>query len=103
MIDLSTTIALAICSKNPLVIKVLGPTADYIGEGIKSLAEKQVKNVKRIFRRTSEKLDNHGTPTGAVPPRILKQTLEEGGYVDDELTAEYYSGVLASSKSLELG
>lgn len=36
---------------------------------------------------------------GAVPPRVLKGVLEEGSFCDDELSAEYFGGVLASSRS----
>lgn len=78
---------------------MLGPTADYIGEGIKSLTEKRTENLKRIFRRAYEKLNNQMTSTCTVPPRVLRCILDEGGYVDNELAAEYFSGVLAASKS----
>lgn len=99
MIDPITALTLTICSKNPLVIKVLGPTADYIGDGIRSFTEKRVHNLKRIFVRSSEKMDKQGISMGAVPPRVLKNILDEGSYVDNELATEYFSGALAASKS----
>ncbi|CRX39196.1 hypothetical protein [Estrella lausannensis] len=99
IMDVITALTFTICSNNPLVIKVLGPTADYIGDGIKAFTEKRVQNLNRIFKRTSEKIDKRGILTGSVPPRILKNILDEGSYVDNELAAEYFSGALAASKS----
>jgi len=99
MIGLGTALTLTICSTNPLIIKVLGPTADYIGEGVKAFTEKRVQNLKRILNRASEKLDKQKISTGAVPPRVLKHILDDGSYVDNDLAAEYFSGVLAASKS----
>ena len=34
---------------------------------------------------------------GSVPPRILKGMLDQGSFIDNELGAEYFAGVLASS------
>ena len=99
MIDLITALTLTICSKNPLIIKVLGPTSDYIGDSLKSFTEKRVQNLIKIFSRGSEKLDRQKITSGSVPPRVLKHILDEGSYVDNELAAEYFSGVLAASKS----
>lgn len=92
-------LALTICSNSPLVIKILGPTAEYIGDSIKTITQKQAQNLQRIFSHTAKKLDKQGILTGAVPPRILKHILDEGSYVENELAAEYFSGVLAASKS----
>jgi len=82
-----------------LVEKILGPTADYIGDGLKHWTHKRVENMKRIFlnaeKKLGDKLEKHGT----VPPKILKGILDEGSFCDDELTAEYFGGVLASSRS----
>jgi len=82
-----------------LVEKLLGPTADYVGGGLKNWAEKRVKNVSRIFEKATEKLGEKINEPGSVPPRVLKEILNEGSYCDDELTAEYFGGVLASSRS----
>lgn len=39
-------------------------------------------------------------PTGqAVPPLVMRDVLDDGSYRDDELTASYYGGILASSRS----
>jgi hypothetical protein len=82
-----------------LVEKMLGPTAEYIGEGIKNWTERRVNNVARIFSIARDKLGKRIEEPGAIPPRVLKEILDEGSFCDDPLTAEYFGGVLASSRS----
>jgi hypothetical protein len=82
-----------------IVEKILGPTAEYVGVGLKNWAEHRVQNVARIFRKASEKLGSEIETPGAVPPKVLKEVLDEGSYSDDELTAEYFGGILASGRS----
>lgn len=82
-----------------IVEKILGPTADYIGEGIKIFTKRRVKNVSRIFSKANTFLGDKLESPGAVPPKILKTILDDGSFCDDELTSEYFGGVLASSRT----
>jgi hypothetical protein len=82
-----------------LIEKILGPTAEYLGGGLRDWTERSLKNVRRIFERAAERLGNGVDAPGAVPPKVLKGILEEGPFCDDDLAAEYYGGVLASSRS----
>jgi hypothetical protein len=82
-----------------LVEKLLGPTADYIGSGVKTWTERRVNNIGRIFRVAAEKLGPSIEDGGSVPPKVLKGILAEGSYCDDELAASYFGGVLASSRT----
>ena len=82
-----------------LVEKMLGPTAEYIGSGLRDWTERRVNNVANIFTKAKEKLGNRIDEPGAVPPRVLKEILNEGSFCDDPLTTEYFGGVLASSRS----
>ncbi len=82
-----------------LLGKLLGPTADYLGEGLKDWAKKRLENTNRILEKADKKLGDKINEHGAVPPRVLKEILNEGSYADDELVAEYFGGVLASSRS----
>jgi len=93
-----TVLGAALGSKE-LVVKMLGPTADYLGIGLKNWTEKRIQNVARIFLIARAKLGETIDNAGAVPPRVLKEILDEGSYCADELTAEYFGGVLASSRS----
>lgn len=82
-----------------LIEKVLGPTAEYVGAGVRDFTERRVNNIKRIFQRADALLGNAPPAGEAVPPRVLRDVLNDGSYRDDELAACYYGGILASSRS----
>jgi hypothetical protein len=82
-----------------VVEKLLGPTADYIGNGIHEFAKKRVETVQKVFKKGAQKLGDRIDTSGVVPPRILAGVLNEGSYRDDDLSCEYYGGVLASSRT----
>jgi hypothetical protein len=82
-----------------LIEKMLGPTADYVGIGIKNWTEQRVQNVGRIFRKAAQKLGSRIDSQGGIPPKTLKEILDGGSYADDELTAEYFGGILASGRT----
>lgn len=79
--------------------KLLGPTAAYLGNGMRDLAQKRIENIGRIFKNAQDKLGNKVEQPGEVPPRVLKAVLDEGSFCDDALAAEYFGGVLASSRT----
>ncbi len=91
--------ALALLGPAYLVGKVLGPTADYIGEGVKDWTERRSQNVKAVFDKAGRKLGDELDEPGGVPPRVLKGVLEEGQFAEDDLAREYLGGVLASSRT----
>lgn len=81
-------------------MKMLGPTAEYIGGGVQDWTERRVQNVQRVLGKAQRKLlPGEVDEPGGVPPRVLKGVLEEAQFADDELVAEYLGGVLASSRS----
>jgi hypothetical protein len=82
-----------------VVEKLLGPTADYLGAGLRSWTEKRVENTKRIFLHATKLLGDRIDEPGGVPPKVLKGILEDGSFCDDQLSAEYFGGVLASSRT----
>jgi hypothetical protein len=82
-----------------VVEKILGPTAEYLGLGMREWTEHRVENLGKVFENAKKKLGEKLDGPGAVPPKVLKGILEEGQFCDDELAAEYFGGVLASSKS----
>ena len=84
-----------------IIERILGPTADYIGSGLSEWTAKRVQNTAYIFQKASEKLGKKIDEPGSVPPRVLKEILSEGSYCDDALVAEYFGGVLASSRTCE--
>lgn len=82
-----------------LLEKFLGPTADYLGEGLKSWSEKRFNNLKNIFDNAIKKTGSNIEIEGQVPPKVLRGILSEGSFADDFISVEYYGGVLASSRS----
>lgn len=79
--------------------KLLGPTADYLGTGLKDFTQKRAEAVGRIFSSAQKKVgDKVGSP-GEVPPKVLKTVLNEGSYSTDQLAVEYFGGILASART----
>ena len=84
------------------VQKILGPTADYLGEELKAFTQRRINNVGKIFSNAEKKLGPRLDSPGQVPPKVLKSVINEGSYSEDPVTLEYFGGVLASSKT-EIG
>ncbi len=59
--------AIAYLSKDGLN-KMLGPTADYLGESLKEFTEKRALNVGKIFANAESKLGDKLEQPGQVPP-----------------------------------
>lgn len=79
--------------------KLLGPTADYLGGGLKDLTQKRMENIGQIFKKADEKLGDKREQPGAIPPKVLKTIINDGSFNDDSLAVEYFGGVLASSRT----
>jgi hypothetical protein len=84
-----------------LVPKILGPTCDYLGDGLRGVTQKGVENIKRIFLVAEKRLGNRINSPGCVSPRVLKVILNEGYFTEDQVAAEYLGGILASSRTNE--
>jgi hypothetical protein len=82
-----------------MIGKMLGPTAEYIGGGVREWTERRTQNVQAVFARASRRLGAELERPGSVPPRVLKVVLDEAQVADDELLAEYLGGILASSRT----
>jgi len=89
---------LTVLGSKDLITKLLGPSAEYLGENLKGLVEKSHTNLNNVFSNALKKLGARADQPGTVNPRILKRIVDEGRFCDDPLMAEYLGGVLASSK-----
>jgi len=78
--------------------KLLGPTADYLGEGLKDFTQKRVEAIGQIFRKAEQRLGQQLESSGEVPPKVLKSILDEGSYCNNPLAIEYFGGILATSR-----
>ena len=74
MIDPGTAIGggLAILASKDILLKILGPTADYVGGKTKGLVEKADINLNAIFSIALRKLGDRADAPGQVNPRVLK-------------------------------
>lgn len=90
---------LAVLGSREILNKLLGPSAEYIGEKARDLVEKCDINLDNIFKKATEKLGKKIENPGSVSPRILKYVWDEGRFCEDELVAEYYAGILAASRT----
>ena len=73
-----------------VIEKLLGPTADYLGGEIRNYTEKGLSNLGRVFSHATITLGKKIEDPGQVPPKVLKGTLEEGYFSEDQLSAQYF-------------
>lgn len=101
MVDPGTGLALlgGAVGSAKLVENIPGPTADYLGGGLRNWTEKGAQNLGAVFRNATHKLGDRIEQPGTVPPKVLKAVLDEGAFSEDPLAAEYFGGVLASSRT----
>ena len=97
-VGVSAIAAAAYVSKD-VVSRILGPTADYLGDEFREFTRKRMDNVGKIFSNAERKLGNKLHNPGQVPPKVLKTIINEGSYSDDDIAVEYFGGVLASSRT----
>lgn len=79
-----------------LLTRLLGPSADVIGQDWADRLRQ--KNLKRLLEKTQKRAEAEADP-GFTKPRLAAATFEAAQYADDEIVAEYLSGVLASSRA----
>lgn len=85
-------------ASNELLLKLLGPSADFLGERWRSsLEERAARNVGKVLSRAAEKVDDSTRAASHVPARVLQKVVHEAGFAEEEVLVEYLSGVLASS------
>ena len=80
------------------VSKLLGPTADYLGKGLRNLTQRRIESIGKMFSNASKKLGSQIEAPGQVPPRILKAVMNDASYCEDPLVLEYFGGVFGIFK-----
>ncbi len=93
-----TGAGLTVLGSKDLLVKLLGPTADYLGSEVSGLVQKCNINLDFVFKRATKKLGERIDQEGSVSPRILRHVLDDGRFCEDEIAADYYGGILASSR-----
>jgi hypothetical protein len=85
---------------NDLMLKLFGPTAEYFGESMRRhFEDRGQRNLERAVVRAIARLGDDIQSPGEIPPRVLKGFLEEAPFCEDDVSVDYVSGVLASSRS----
>lgn len=98
-ITVYTALELAKTDRDSILGRLIGPTVDYLGEGLNNLTEKQIKNLIRLINNSLKVLGSKLDSDGQVSARIWRHIIGEGVFCDDELTLSYFGGVLASSRN----
>lgn len=78
-----------------LALRTFGPVADTLGIELAKLPPFVARNLSRVaafFTRKAGADDAH-----ALSTRLLRQVIDEAMYSDEDIVAEYLSGVMASS------
>lgn len=79
--------------------KLLGPTASYLGDGLRDFTQRRAQAIGSIFKSAQAKLGNRVDAPGEVPPKVLRLILNEGSYASAPLEVEYFGGILASART----
>lgn len=88
----------ALASKDSIK-QLLGPTFEWIGEGIQKGAQKGTNNVVNILTIACNKIKEELKSPGQINPRVFKNIVDEGRFVEDVFASEYFGGLLAASRS----
>jgi hypothetical protein len=82
-----------------LVINVTGRALTWAGQQLWKLATEGDENAKRVLDKAEARLSDEARHNGPVSLRVFKEFLEQAPFIEDELTADYFGGVLASSRT----
>ncbi len=61
----------------PLVLKLLGPTTEYLGEALRHQTGKGIENLKYILSNATGKVGEKIEIKSAVPPKVIKWILAD--------------------------
>lgn len=81
-----------------LLQRLLGPSADVIGEGWADRLRQ--RNLTKLLEKT-EKRSSGGANPGWAQPRVADAVFGAAQFASDEIVTDYLSGVLASARSPE--
>lgn len=97
MDDLSNPAALGagVATGYELARRLLGPSADMVGERIRDLLERGGQSTVQVLASALRWMRVCGTEPGFVNSRILRTICEEAPFLNDALASEYFGGLLA--------
>lgn len=78
-----------------LIEKLLGPAAEGVGEGFRSMIGPWVvKRQIRFWQRTREMIEEAGIEPQAVPPKLLLPILQNASLEDDDFLQDHWAALL---------
>jgi len=81
-----------------LIENVLGPTSKEVGVDLKNLYIKTKNNIILILKKAFKKIKN--PKDGEIANlRVVRDVFWNGSFTDEDICAEYFGGILASSRS----
>lgn len=95
----TVTIGTALYFSQPYLLKIFGPTCDSFGNELKKIAEKRFQNLENILSKVIPLIEEKNIDNEYIHPRIIYELVNRGSFIDDELSQQYFAGVLASSKT----
>lgn len=85
-----------------LTLKLLGPLFEYVGDRLVGTVKNRDLNVSRVLSKALDRLGEDAlNEPGAVNPRVFKEVWEQAQFVENELAAEYFGGLLAASRNAD--
>jgi hypothetical protein len=81
--------------------RVVGPSLDAVGEALGRFSRYRAENILRIGEKAQRRLGDQPAdedePT--VHPRVAKEVLDEGSWIDDDLHQEYLAALLVGART----
>lgn len=90
---------IALLGGTQLIVKFLGPAAEYLGNELKEWSEKRLRNLNSIFVKAINQTELSENDDRKISPRVLKEVISEGSVQEDNIAQEYYAGILASART----
>jgi len=81
----------------PLLQRVLGPSADVLGEYFAQSVRRRFDNSLKVARAADRRI-GEDEATRPVSLRVANRIFEESAYCEDDIVTEYLGGVLESSR-----
>lgn len=79
--------------------RVLGPSVAAIGDGLGEWTTIRWRNLLRLDEKVSRRLRDDDEEDQTVHPRVAKEILDEGSWIDNDLHQEYLAGLLVGARS----
>lgn len=85
-----------------LLLKLLGPAADEIGQILQDKVRAyRAKNLTNVLHKTQDKILTSGQSVSAVPTKLLLPLIEGASLEDDDDLSEKWAGLLASAAAID--